>query len=326
MMACSTLRRWRSARCRCALAAGRPPFALLLIVAILDASLSSVSYVAERSLLPHLVPNLELPAAITVNEARTSAAVLAGPPVGGVLFGLARAAPFLADAATALVELLALATIRPPARPGTEKGSRDRVHREVGDGFRWLFSQPFLRAGSMLYAAENVTIFAVQLLALLILHEHGVSAAGIGVAYAIVGAGGLASAAIAGPLRDRLTTRRAILLEPWSYVALLPLLLVLHSAVAVGLVVACMFLPMTLSTSIIVGSRLQITPEHLRGRVQASGAFIAVSLAWLGPLAVGLLVQYAGESAAVIALASWAAVTAVIATVAQGFRSAPPSL
>jgi MFS family permease len=309
-----------------ALALGRPPFGLLLLAAMADASTYSVSYVAERSLLPVLVETSELPEAITANEARTASAAIAGPPAGGALFGLARAAPFIADAGSAVGELLALATIKLPRRENrAAQPARGGLLREIGEGFSWLFSHAFLRAGSLLYAAENVTIYAVQLLALLILHRHGVSPAGIGVSYAIIGAGGLLSAVIATPLRVRLSSRTAILIEPWSYVALLPLLLVVHSELAVGAVVAGMFLPMTLSTSIIVGARLQVTPDHLRGRVQASGAFMAVSLAWLGPLAVGLLVQYVGESAATITLASWAAITALAATGASGFRAAPPT-
>ncbi len=319
MVLCASVRLCAVISVPIALAFGQPPFGLLLVVSLIDAGLSSISYVAERSLLPVLVETSELPEAVTVNEARTAVAVLAGPPAGGALFGLLRAAPFLADACCAGVEILALLTIRlPTADRGGELG-REGLRKEIGEGFRWLFSQPFLKAGSLLYAAENVTIYAVQLLVLLILHGHGVSAAGIGGAYAIVGLGGLLSAAVANPLRSRLSARQGILIEPWVYAALLPLLLVLHSAVAVGLTVACMFLPITLSSSIIVGGRLQLTPEHLRGRVQATGAFIAVSVAWVGPLAIGLLVQYGGEATATITLAGWALATALVASVVRAF-------
>lgn len=37
---------------------------------------------------------------MTVNEARSAVAVVVGPPPGGVLFGVARAVPFLADASS----------------------------------------------------------------------------------------------------------------------------------------------------------------------------------------------------------------------------------
>ncbi len=325
MIVCACVRALALGAVPVALATGQAAFGLLVLVGLLDASTNAITYVAERTLLPALVQSAELPEAITVNEGRSAAAVIVGPAVGGVLFDLARAAPFIGAAGTAVAELGTLLAIKlPRRRQGVEQPARGQVVGEIREGFGWLFSQPFLRAGSLLYAAENVVLYAVQLLALLILHRHHVSAAGIGLAYAIIGAGALVSAVVANPLRRRLPSRLAILLEPWSYVAMLPLLLLVHTPVGVGFVVAVMFLPMTLSSSIIVGARLQITPDHLLGRVQASGAFVAVSLAWLGPLAVGLLVEYEGDSAATIALVSWAAATALAATASRAFRKAPP--
>jgi hypothetical protein len=305
-----------------ALALGGAPLALLLAVSLLDAGLFSVSYVAERSMLPQLVAPEQLSDAVTANEARAAAATLGGPPVGGALFGLARAAPFLADVLSFAVAIASLSRLRAPARE-TTGAPRRQAAREVAQGFRWLFGQPFLRSGSLLYAAENVTLSAVQLLALLLLHHHGVSSAAIGAAFAIVGGGGLLSAVIASPLRRRLSPRLAILLEPWTYVAMIPLLLVLHTVIGVGLTVACMLVPMTLSTSIIVGARLTLTPDHLRGRVQASGAFTAVSLTWLGPLAVGLLVQDAGYTTTILVVTGWALATALVASATPAFRTMP---
>lgn len=141
MIACSCLRLGAVSSVPIALAVGCPPFGLLVAVSLLDASLSSISYVAERSLLPVRVEGAELPEAITVNEARTAAAVLAGPPVGGVLFGLARAAPFVADASTAPLELLALATVELPGRERSaerpcETGCSGRSARASGGSSR----------------------------------------------------------------------------------------------------------------------------------------------------------------------------------------------
>ena len=184
------------------------------------------------------------------------------------------------------------------------------------EGAGWLLGQPFLRAGAVLYAALNVSIAALRLLGLLIAHRHGASAGAIGVMFAIVGAGGVLGAVIAGPLRRRLSTRWAVLAEPWSDAVFAPLLLVVHSAWAIGVLVDVMLLPMTVSTAVIAGGRLALTPDRLRGRVQASSMLVSSSIAWVGPLAIGLLFQYAGENAAVLALAGWALAVAVLATAA----------
>lgn len=322
MIACALGRLAASASVVATLLFGRPSLAQLLLVTLLDATLFSFSHVAERSLLPELVPPGQLSEAVTLNEARTATAVLAGPPAGGALFGVARSLPFAADAGSFLVALAALAGLRVPARRSRPAQQLGALRAELGEGVRWLWRHPFLRAGALLYASLNITINAVELLAILILRRHGASSAAIGGAYALLGAGGLTGAALANPLRRRLSVRAGILAEPWAYALLIPLLLLLHDSLAVGLLLAVMFLPMTLSSSIVISRRLSLAPEQLRGRVQAGGTFIGTSLAWLGPLAMGLIAQYAGDDAAVMALAAFSLLTALAATLAPTFAEA----
>ncbi len=348
MIGCALGRLAASASVVIALVLGAATLPQLLLVALLDASLFSFSLVAERSLLADLVEPSQLSEAVTLNEARTAIAYVAGPPAGGALFGLTRALPFAADAASFLVAIGALVGLRIPARgtpPARRAGApaglaaptRDTptgpsagvrtVGAELREGFSWLWRQPMLRAGALLYAAANVVLNGVELLALLILRHHGASPAGIGLAYALVGAGGLAGAALAGPLRHRLSDRTGILLEPWCYALLVPLLLVLHAVATVGPLLGVMLVPVTLSSSILVARRLALAPDHLRGRVQASSSFLGGSVSWLGPLAMGLIAQYASDDAAVIALAAFSLATAIAATLARAFRnaSAPPT-
>jgi predicted MFS family arabinose efflux permease len=196
----------------------------------------------------------------------------------------------------------------------------------IREGLAWLWSVPFLRDGSLLYAAANLTLFAAELLGVLIARHHGASSAAIGVAFAIVGAGGVLSTLMAGWLRRRLSPRWAVLTEVWFAVICIPVLLLCRSALAVGFVLAIQFLPMALSTSVVVGGRLAMTPSHLRGRVQAGAAFISGAVAWIGPLAVGLLFQDAGEAAAVLTLSAWTVLVAVAGTLSRGFRQAPGAI
>jgi MFS family permease len=329
MMACASGRAVAIGSVVLALALGHPPFVQLLAATFIDAVLFSVASVAERGLLAQLVPAPALADAVTLNEARSATAVLAGPAAGGALFGVARALPFLADAVSFLVVVASLGALRIPARqaptverPTSATGIRGLLG-EVRDGLQWLWREPFLRAGSALYATANVTIAAVELLGLLIARRHGASSAAIGGAFAIVGVGGLVGAAIANPLRRRVTARVAVLAEPWFYALLTPLLLVAHTPLTIGLVIATMFLPLRLSTSVIVGRRLALTPDNLRSRVQASASFISSTLSWTGPLAIGILVQYASETAAILTLTSWTVLVAAAATLAPSLRHVP---
>ncbi|HEY5430305.1 MAG TPA: MFS transporter [Solirubrobacteraceae bacterium] len=332
MMASALLRLVAIASVPIAFAFGRPTLAQLVVVALANATLFSVAAVAERGLVGEIVPAPAYPEAVTLNEARSAVAVTAGPPLGGVLFAVSRGLPFVADSASFLAVFVALLALRiPRRRPAAARESRAMslagVVHEVIEGARWLLGQPFLRAGAVLYAALNVSIAALRLLGLLIAHRHGASAAAIGAMFAIVGAGGVLGAVIAGPLRRRLSARWAVLAEPWSDAVFMPLLLVVHSAWAIGVLVGVMLLPMTLSTAVIAGGRLALTPDRLRGRVQASSMLVSSSIAWVGPLAIGLLFQYVGETASVLALAGWALAVAVVATAAPalGYDAAPSS-
>ncbi|HEX5224816.1 MAG TPA: MFS transporter [Solirubrobacteraceae bacterium] len=329
MLACSLARGVASTAIVVGVALHAAPLGLLLAMTFADAALLSISVSAESGLLADVVAAEDLAEAVTLDEGRFAAAALAGPPLGGALFGVARALPFAADACSFAVRALTLIRVpvggapeRAPARPGRSERPR-ALASEALAGLRWIWRTPFLRAGALLYSALNLTMAAVELLALLILHRHHASSTAIGGAYAIVGVGGIASAVVANPLRRRLPMRAAVLMEPWVYTLLLPVLLVVDTPVTVGLVVATMLLPMSLSTSVVIGQRLALAPPQMRGRVKAGGSFVAGSLSWAGPLAMGLLVQYAGVDAAVLSLTGWALATAVAAALAPGFGLRP---
>jgi MFS family permease len=301
---------------------GHPPLGQLMAVAFINAALWSMAVIAERGLLAAVVPPESLPDAVALNEARESMAAIGGPSLGGALFGIAQGLPFVADTVSFLAAGLAVFAVRVPSgvHPSGGRGTSVDAIRE---GIAWLWGRPFLRAGSILYAAANLTIASVELLAILIARAHGASSAAIGVALAIIGAGGVAGALVAGPARRRLSARWSVLIEPWCAAALIPALLLVHSAVAIGSVVAVTFLPMALSSSVVVSRRITLTPDHLRGRVQASASFIAGSIGWIGPLAVGQLFQSAGQTATVLALSAWTTVVALTATFSRGLSRVP---
>ena len=68
---------------------------------------------------------------------------------------------------------------------------------------------------------------------------------------------------------------------------------------------------------------MTLTPDRLRGRVQASSGLLSSSLAWLGPLSVGGLFQYAGETVTVAVVSGWVLILAVGATAAPSLRTIP---
>src|SRR5579859_2129509 len=131
---------------------GHPPFAQIAAVAFLDGCLFTVRYVCERGAIAHVVDSARLPDAVALNEARTFAASIVGPPLGGLLFAAARALPFLADALSYLGSMFSVAFTRASFQlPRSTPTPRGRLGG-VGSGLSWLWRQPFFRASALLFA------------------------------------------------------------------------------------------------------------------------------------------------------------------------------
>lgn len=182
-----------------ALAVGRPPLLQLVAVAFINGVLWTIAMIAERGLLASAVAADAVPDAVALNQAREAVASVGGPSLGGALFGIARGLPFIADTVSFLAAALAAFGVRLPDDRRPVPANHLSALPAIREGLSWLWGAPFFRASSLLYAAANVTLGAVELLAVLIARHHGASSAAIGLAFAIIGVGGLASAAVAGP-------------------------------------------------------------------------------------------------------------------------------
>jgi MFS family permease len=84
----------------------------IIAAAFVEGCMSALFMAGEQAALAHVVAPQQVPDALARNEARSRGATLAGPPLGGLLFGLARAAPFAFDAATYAVSVFTLAGVR----------------------------------------------------------------------------------------------------------------------------------------------------------------------------------------------------------------------
>jgi len=321
MVACDGIRALALASVPVALAAGRVPYALIVLVALIDGTGFVFTYVTERGVMRNLVSPDQLGEAVARNESRTFGAMLAGPPLGGVLFGLGRAVPFLADAisyaASTASKLLIRSDFQESRPEGTFGGARE--------GLRWVWERPFFRVCTLLFACSNPLFTGLYLLVVVLGRDHGASSALVGVMLGIAAGGGLVGALLAPALQRRLSARSVLIGESWMIALAIPLLLVAHDALLLGLIVAAAELITPVTNSIVVGYRIALAPDRLQGRVQAASTLISFSGGWLGPLAVGVMLESAGSTATVLALTGWGLVLAVAATASRAFRH-PPTL
>jgi MFS family permease len=156
------------------------------IVAV--AFVEGVGYVffdlAEGSALPKVVADRHLDAARARNSARAHTAALAGQPLGGILFGLGRAVPFVFDAVSYVVSVVMVGLIRTSF--GREVApEKERLRGEMRAGLSWFWHQPFLRATSLVSMTRSFTMTALYLVVIVIERERGASATLIGLTFCV---------------------------------------------------------------------------------------------------------------------------------------------
>ncbi|HWD65252.1 MAG TPA: MFS transporter [Solirubrobacteraceae bacterium] len=323
MIASDAIRMLGAASIVIALWVGRPPVLQIVVVAFLDGGLFVLSYICERGALPHLVPADQLQDSVAQNQARYFGASIIGPPLGGLLFAAARAVPFLTDTVSFLGSMTATRLTRPRFQHDRQNPV-GTMRSGFTEGFVWMRRQPFYLTASLLFAAGNPVYSGLYLLAILLARHHGASSAAVGVMFAIVGTGGMLGAVLAAPARRRFSVRAVIVGEDWVLVLCVLLLLVAHSAWVIGLLVAAAEFSTPIGNSMVGGSRVALTPDHLQGRVAAVSSGLAMSLTWLGPLAVGFAFQSSGATTAILMVAGWTLALAVAATMAPAIRRGPP--
>jgi hypothetical protein len=262
-----------------------------------------------------VVPEAQLPAAIGVQQARSAAVGIAGPPAGGALFGVARALPFVFDAASYVFSFVSLLAMRTRFQETRERGSAG-LRTELAEGFRFLWHEPFVRTTSFLYAIGNFTIPGILFVLVVAARQRGLSGGTVGALLAAFSACVLAGSLASGLVRRRVGARAIILAEQYTGLATIAFLIRPSAFVlAVAILPQAFVLPIT--DTVVVSRRIAITPDRLLGRVEAVRLTIARTAAPLGPLAAGVLASAVSNRAAIALFVALGVVLAVWATASR---------
>lgn len=286
------------------LAAGAPApeSALLLVTALCLAGLllgfaEVLRDNTAQTLMPSVVDKAQLERANgRLWAAETTMNNFIGPPLGGVLIAVALALPFLVNAgllavSAALVFALA-GTFAPKGRAGEAPG-RIEWRREIGEGFRWLWSHRLIRTLALLLGALNLLSSVAFVTTVLFVQE--VLGLFEGWKFGLVTTGFAAGAVIGSLVADRVTTRlspgTALLVSiigmgtMTAVMGLVPLVPVFWMAgVLAGLFVV-------LWNVITVSLRQRLIPDHLLGRVNSVYRFFGWGTISIGTVLGGVLVS-----------------------------------
>jgi MFS family permease len=296
-------------------------FAQIAIVAFVEGTMFVFFNLAEVGALRSVVPARQLPAAAAAEQARYATMTLVAPPLGGSLFGLGRALPFLADAVSYVFSLASLLAIRTPFQ-------EEREHEEVplktqlAEGFRWLWGHPFLRTCAILFTWVNLLFEATFLVLIVVGRRQGLSGAHIGALIALLGLCLLVGSVASPRLQRRLSMRTIVVGSFWLQLGIAAFVVKPNIYVLVaGAIPAALLGPSV--NAIVIGYRVAIVPDRLTGRVNSVARTIALCGAPLGPLAAGLLLGSFSARTTVAIFAGAMLLLAVIGSVSPSIRNAP---
>ncbi|MFA7249098.1 MAG: MFS transporter [Dehalococcoidia bacterium] len=285
----------------------------LYVVTFLNAAFTALTQPARTALIPMLIPHEKLVNGVALNATIQQGAQIAGPALAGILIGdLSLQASYGLNAAVYLLATLAIIGIRTPVTPPP---TRENPWTSLVEGLTFVKSRPVII--SLLTLDLGATVFGSYRALLPIFAERlGVGAQGFGWLSAAPGVGSLLGAAgmmSLGNMRYKgLYTIFGVLaycvalailpLAPWYWLALV-------ASGLLGVTNAVQMVPR--NTTI-----LTVSPNALRGRVEAFRSMLAGGGPSVGFMLSGALAAALGPVIAVVggAVACAALVVSVGAT------------
>jgi MFS family permease len=247
----------------------------LAAVLFVSAMITAFIGPAESGAIRMVVPATQMHQAMAAVQGRGAVASLLGGPVGGLLYGLGRMVPIMANAIGQIVVLIATLFVR--ARLNAERDTEpEHPVRSLVDGLRYCWRVPLMRASLGLFALVNLVAGALIIAITLELVQTGTKPFLIGLIEFVSGGAMLIGSLFAGRLLDRIrvgpitiTTLAllsvslvgmALIEQYWAFLVLLAVPLMLAPALNAGL----------------GGYVVSITPDALQGRLNS-----VLSLCWL---------------------------------------------
>jgi MFS family permease len=277
---------------------------LLLAGVVLAAFLLGVAEVLRDNTAQTILPAVVDKASLEKANGRLWGAEMVmnsfvGPPLSGLLIGVALALPFFVHTGTFVVAAALVLWISGEFRPrATEPGTRPRFRAQLKEGVRWLWAHPLFRPmavtlgvmnGAMSLALATYVLFVQEIL------ELGPS--GFGILMTGGAVGGLAGSLLASRVA------RALGRAPALHLTLVGgfISLVVTGLTSSAVVVWLMFLVYTalamLWNVITVSLRQRVIPDDLLGRVNSVYRFFGWGMMSIGALIGGALVSGFGAVA-----------------------------
>jgi predicted MFS family arabinose efflux permease len=280
--------------------------------------------IAQIACLPRVVSNEQLPQATAQNEVTTSISELASPPLGGVLFSLGQAFPFLADAISYAASVFSLLLIKADFQQ-ERKATQLNLFQQITEGLSWLWNQPIVRFMAFLTGTINLLTAGSSLIVIVVAQRAGASSFVIGIIFAVASIGSILGSLAGGNVQKLFSFGTVIIGSCFVIALLFPLYAIMPNPLLLGVVTAGIFLVIPLYNVVQISYRLALIPDHLQGRVNSVFRMLAFGFIPLGQALTGLSLQRFGPVPTILLTALGLVATAVIALLNPHIRHAHSS-
>jgi MFS family permease len=300
----------------------RASLPLLIVAAVVEETLEVFSTLAERRYLSWLVGHEDPSPALVRMEARTHVMVLAGRPLGGLLFTIMPVLPFAVDALSFAISVISLAVIK--TTQVTELVSRVRArifaHAHVENNIngpapqaahgragqipwkklwndicastRWILHDHFARIAILLSAGTTLACQALIIVLLSYSYDQLRSPVLIGLALAASGLGGAIGSALASRLREPTRSHWTLVrMGTWTVSAVALEASGGKSLIFLTFVVGALGFTGALGNVQLSTYLLHKAPREMLACITSVGRLISFGACAVGPIIGGFLVQ-----------------------------------
>lgn len=283
-----------------ALIGGWASIPLLYAAALLLGIGETLADTALTSIVPAIVPKDGLNQAnARITGAQTVTNTFIAPPLAGFLAALGFA---MATGSSALLYAAAgigLLTLRGTFRDDAPKGEPQAFWPHLTEGLRFLWGNSLLRSLTLFTASMN--LFWSAWGAVFVLYAVKPDGMGLGefeygLMLTAMAAGGLVGSALCEPIRKRIGTRNALVLDMIGTILLIGVPAITTNPIAVGASVFFAGLGATIWVILVASIRQRVVPNGLLGRVYSASRFMSWGIGPLGALIAGTVSQIWGLS------------------------------
>ncbi len=293
----------------------------LYVAVVIAGILGTIFNVANASMLPNVVTQDQLGAALSQSQAAYSSIRVVGSLIGGLLYTIGKVIPFLVNAISFGVSVLSLGFMRGNFQ-SSQEGSNVPLHKTIAEGFSWLWKQPLLRFLIIVNGADSLRYGAGYLVILIIARELHTSSSGIGAIFTAAAVGAFLGNLTSNWVRLRFPFGKIAISMLWLEAVMFPLYAIAPNALIMCFIAAAEELVGPIYTVSLNTYRLMATPASIQGRVNSIVQLVMQGTQSVGAIVGGILIQGIGAKWSALLLGGWLLLLAISTTLNKHVRSA----